>query len=598
MRAKGLLAAGVACAALCWLPSGASAHAQLEGTSPGRDATVKSEPEVVAFRFDETVEGNFGAVRVYDSAGNRVDAGDAFHPGGRGSVMGVHLKPRLPPGTYTATYRVVSSDGHIVSSGFTFSVGHPGAAGKSLTALLAGSKAGAGTDVAFGIARGVQYAAIAVAVGSVVFLLAAWLPMLAAVAAAGSEWERASAAFERRLWRLLLGAALVGMVSAAAGVVLEAASAAGISGWSALRWRTVHEELGTRFGTVWGLAVLAWALSGLVVASIARPTPRRSLALRSARLGATGLALAPRRSLLPLALLAVPLAFVAAVPALAGHASTQHPVLVMLPINVLHVGAMSIWVGGLATLFFVLPVATRLLAPPDRTRSLAGVLGRFSPVALGAVCVILASGLVQAYVWVRTPAHLVDTAYGRAVLIKLCLLLGLIGLGALNRRRSLPELERLEGSGDPPGAAGVVLRRTVRAEVTLIAVVLGVTAALSSYAPSTQASTGPANLTGRVGPAQLEMTVDPARVGANRIHLYLLDPRDGRQFTQAKEVDVDATMPSKHIGPLRQRAERAGPGHYIDAAAQLGVPGKWRLAVTVRTSKFDQYTKSFQVQVR
>jgi copper transport protein len=296
--------------------------------------------------------------------------------------------------------------------------------------------------------------------------------------------------------------------------------------------------------------------------------------------------------------LAVPLAFVTLVPALAGHASTQHPVALVFPLNVLHVLAMSVWVGGLAALLVAVPAATRALEPPGRTRLLAATLERFSPLALISVCVILASGLVQAYVWVRTPAHLIDTAYGRAVLIKFCLLLVLIGLGAFNRRRSVPELSRLAAAGDTPGRSGVLLRRALRTEVAVIAVVLGVTAALSSYAPSTQASSGPANLTGTVGPAQLEMTVDPARVGANQVHLYLLNPKDGSQFTGAKEVDVSAMMPSKGIGPLEQTAVKAGPGHYIDSSAVLGVPGKWHLTVTVRTSPFDEYTKMFEVTVR
>jgi copper transport protein len=245
-----------------------------------------------------------------------------------------------------------------------------------------------------------------------------------------------------------------------------------------------------------------------------------------------------------------------------------------------------------------LPAATRELAPPDRTRLLAGALSRFSPLALACVCVILASGLVQAYVWVRTPAHLLDTAYGRAVLIKFCLLLVLIGLGAFNRRRSVPELARLAAAGATPGRAGVLLRRALRTEVAVIVVVLGVTAALSSYAPSTEAYNGPVNVSGRVGPAQLEMTVDPARVGDNQIHLYLLNPKDGSQFTGAKEVDVSAMMPSKGIGAIQQTAVKAGPGHYIDSGALLGVPGQWHLTVTVRTSEFDEFMRMFEVDVR
>ena len=98
----------------------------------------------MVFRFNETVEGTFGAVRVYNAKGDRVDKGDAFHPGGSGPRIGVHLKPSLPQGTYTATYRVISADGHPVASGFVFSIGKPGAAGAPVDKLLGGSKVGPG----------------------------------------------------------------------------------------------------------------------------------------------------------------------------------------------------------------------------------------------------------------------------------------------------------------------------------------------------------------------------------------------------------------------------------------------------------------------
>src|SRR6185312_2862979 len=130
------LAAALAAGALLLAPSAALAHAQLQDTSPQRGAVVRTQPAQVSFRFDEAVEGTFGAVRVYDGTGRRVDAGDAFHPGGRGPVMAVHLKPQLPAGTYTATYRVVSADGHIVSSGFVFSIGHPSATRQTVGQLI------------------------------------------------------------------------------------------------------------------------------------------------------------------------------------------------------------------------------------------------------------------------------------------------------------------------------------------------------------------------------------------------------------------------------------------------------------------------------
>jgi copper transport protein len=209
-----------------------------------------------------------------------------------------------------------------------------------------------------------------------------------------------------------------------------------------------------------------------------------------------------------------------------------------------------------------------------------------------------ATGTIQGIVWVRTPAHLLDTAYGRAVLIKVTLLTVLVLLGALNRRRAVPRLQAAAARGDTPGRAGLMLRRALRAEVALIAVVLAVTGALSGYPPSIDASSGPVSRTVRVGPASLELTVDPARVGSNQIHLYLLDPKTGAQYDRAKEVTIAAAQPAKQIGPLNETASRAGPGHYIVPSAVLGVPGKWQLAITVRVSKFNEYVAKLQVPVR
>src|SRR6201991_3238032 len=185
----------VGCFLALLAPAAASAHARLEGTDPPQGAVVKREPSAVIFEFDEPVEGNFGAVRVYDAAGERVDEGDAFHPDGEGPKLGVHLKPGLPDGSYTATYPGVSADGHIVSSGYVFSIGKAGAAPRETVGeLIGGSGNGKVTEVAYGLARGLEYTAIALAVGGVAFLFFCWLPALGAVAGVGEESRRTAAA--------------------------------------------------------------------------------------------------------------------------------------------------------------------------------------------------------------------------------------------------------------------------------------------------------------------------------------------------------------------------------------------------------------------
>ncbi len=565
--------------ALLLLPARALAHAQLEGTIPERGAVVKREPAAVIFRFDEPVEGNFGAVRVYDADGARVDEGDAFHPNGEGPKLGVHLKPGLPDGSYTATYRVISADGHIVSSGFVFSIGKPGKApSETVAELTAGSGSGPVTETVFGIARGVQYAATALAVGGLAFLLLAWLPAIGALGGVGETWSAAARRFGSRLRLALILAAALGALSAAVGVVMEGAEAAGISGFSALKWTIVHETLETRFGTVWGITALAWlAFGALVAAGLRRPAERRPGPLL-------------------LVLLTAPLVFVVLEPALAGHGSTQSPVALNFPVNAIHVGAMATWLGGLATLLFVLPRATRKLAPADRGRLLAACLVRFSQVALVSVGAILLTGLVQAYVYVRRLDALTETGYGRAVLVKFILLMAVIALGAYNRRSSVPRLKRIAAGGEAPGRAGLLLRRALRAELALLVVVLGVTAALASYAPPISAQSGPFSTESQFGPIQLEMTVEPARVGANDIHVYMFDAKTGAPFGGIKEFKATAALPEASIS-LPLEPQLSGPGHYTIPSAFLNSSGEWRIALTVRLSAFNEYTKTVEVPV-
>jgi copper transport protein len=265
--------------------------------------------------------------------------------------------------------------------------------------------------------------------------------------------------------------------------------------------------------------------------------------------------------------------------------------------NAIHVGAMTVWLGGLATLLFVLPAATRQLEPEGRSRLLASVLARFSRVALIAVAAILLTGLVQAYAYVRHLDALLETGYGRAVLAKFLLLMVVIGIGAYNRRRSVPRLNRIAAGGEAPGRAGLLLRRALRGELALLVVVLGITAALASYAPPVSAQAGPFATETMIGPALLEMTVEPARVGANEVHVYLFDARSGAPFAGAKEVTLTAVVPGREIS-LPLEPQRAGPGHYVVPSAFLNGGGDWQIEVTVRVSAFDEFTKSIEVPVR
>jgi copper transport protein len=138
----------------------------------------------------------------------------------------------------------------------------------------------------------------------------------------------------------------------------------------------------------------------------------------------------------------------------------------------------------------------------------------------------------------------------------------------------------------------------MRGELLLMVSVLGVTAALISYAPPIDAASGPFSGVVTLGPAELEMTVEPARVGLNTIHLYLINARTGVQFTDTKELTATARLPSKGIGPLSLKPNLAGPGHYILNSAVFSPGGTWEIEITARVSEFEEFSRSVKVSIK
>ncbi len=576
------------------------AHAQLLGTSPASGSTVQAQPKQVIFEFNQDVGGTLGAVRVYDAQGHEVDNLQVSHPDGNEHWMGVGLEAHLPDGTYTGTYRVISADTHIVYGGLVFNIGHAGAAPKFTVAGLIGkSKSGKITELAFGVVRGLDYLTLALMIGGFAFLLFAWPASLTAVAGVERRWSAASRVFAARLWRLFAIAIVLGVIVSVFGVLLQGASAAGVSLWSSLRGPIIENTLESRFGKVWSLRAIDWILLGallLAARAIGRDAIRVLRADADTSKGDT-LALTPRPPGAIIALLAIGAGYLAITPALAGHASIESPVAVFFPSDALHVLAGSVWVGGIACLLAALPGATRQLEGAERSRLLLATLARFSPLALGAVIVIAATGTVQAYIDLRSFHGLLHTTYGALILVKVLLLLTLICLGWVNHERVIPTLKRIVGDGDRPGGVGALARRTLRGEFALMLCVLGVTAALIGYAPPIDAASGPFSTNTTIGPAELQMTVEPAKVGLNTIHLYLIDAKTGAQFAATKELTATARLPSKGIGPLPLKANLAGPGHYVLSSAVLSPGGSWSIEIIDRVSEFEQFSRTVHVPI-
>ena len=155
-------------------------------------------------------------------------------------------------------------------------------------------------------------------------------------------------------------------------------------------------------------------------------------------------------------------------PALVGHSSSgdyHHSAAFSL---IVHVVAVSLWVGGLVGLTWYAGITRRARGELPR------VARAFSSLALGAVVAVAASGVLNAVVRMYGPSDLVTTTYGRLVLVKVALLVVLIWAGARHRQRTLADLDA--------GRPRAFLRLAI-GEVVVMAATMGLAVALSRTEP-------------------------------------------------------------------------------------------------------------------
>lgn len=443
----------MAVALLCALPALASAHAGF--------AAVDAGPERVRVEFDAAVETAFLRLVVRDRAG-AVVSGPVRRDVNDPRAIVADLDRPAPGGT--ASWRVLSQDGH---------------AGGGTIALADGVTVPGSDAVEHGDAALPLVARLLLLVAPLGLLgmavLAGWV-VAPAVRAGGivppgpgadREGFRARAAVAlgagaRRWWWAWWALLVVG----ALGVALQPV---------ALLW-TLHAGAGdlwelltaTRAGRAW------WCiLAGLAVAAAAGALVRRP------RDPAGGLPT-------PGACWALGIGPAAALAAISwsGHASTGKDRTANIVIDLLHNLATAAWIGGLVGLAAVLPMAARRLGDPDRVRLCAAVVVRFSSLAVAAVAVLVVTGVYRALAELETLADLVDTAYGRALLVKLGLFAALLVFGAVNRFVIHPRLERAAlGLDEGDRGAGARLTRSLSAEIVLALALLVAVAVMLGLAP-------------------------------------------------------------------------------------------------------------------
>ena len=524
----------------------ASAHAQLDSSSPADGAVVPTAPKVITLKFSESVTVNLGGVRVFNGKGKRVDAGNSRHAGADDTVS-VGLQGTLPDGGYIVSWRVISADSHPVHGGFQFSVGTKSALSSGLVSSLSGSGGDKVWQVLAAILRIIAYIGISLAAGGAVLL-----------ALIGAEPDR------RRLVPVFTIAGAVGAAAVVLGLPIQATLATGLGAGAIAQSGVLSQVLGEGVGTSLLAAVLGVAI---LVTALRRPAGPRTW---------------------PATLVGAALAIGSF--ALAGHTRITAPAWLLTTVDLAHLLAGSVWFGGLVVLVVVM---NRLKSETD-PRGAAAAVATFSSIASVALTIVAAAGFTLGWYEVGAARAITSTTYGRLLLVKVAVV-GLIAMaGAYNHFGLVPTIETLEHDD----ARWATLRRTLRAEAIGLVAVLAITGVLVNVTPAkTAAGIGTvSSVTAPLGKGTVNITIDPNRAGANSVHIYLLDSI-GRQVDSAQTLSLEFTQASHDIGPIDRPAVKAGPGHWQYDGDAISLAGQWEIAVVARVTEFDEERAVLDIKV-
>ncbi len=139
-----------------------------------------------------------------------------------------------------------------------------------------------------------------------------------------------------------------------------------------------------------------------------------------------------------------------------------------------HELAAGLWIGTLSLLVMVgLTATSRVPMPPERRGALAReMVNRFSPLALAAAGLLALLGVTTAWIHLKKLSALWSTPYGVTLIVKLCLVAVVIGLGAWNNLRQKRRMGTESGT--------LALAGSAKRELAVALVVLAVTAILVS----------------------------------------------------------------------------------------------------------------------
>jgi copper transport protein len=437
--------AAVAAGVLLLGPGSASAHNSLETSSPADGAVVDAGIDRWVLTFTKDVPVASASAEVIGADGVRTKLAEPTN--GISPREIVFVLPAGLSGKVTARWKLIGTDGHVVSARVRFTVTEtataptvPGLAPSASPVTTEPVVPAAAADEETYTPSAVRW--IVRLTGYAGLVMLGGLVVTAMTAAGGLGAGLAT----RRAGTLMTGA---GVVVAASSLVqllifLDDVTGRGVVGSLG--------SLGTAFDTTAGAMLSVRVLAaGILVVGLVRAQEDLVTSVRSVPM---------------VALLLVQLV----THAYLGHSRSMAWPVLGVPVDVVHTAASLAWLGGLT-------VVTFLVAPALDPRGIVEAYERFGTVAQRAVIVIVVTGFVQTARLHAGVLTLLTQSHGRWLVVKLLLVAAMLKVGDINRRRLL---RAVPVDGNAVVLRSRLLRRASTTEAVTGGLVMAVTAVLVS----------------------------------------------------------------------------------------------------------------------
>jgi copper transport protein len=416
-------------------------HTALKRAEPAVDSRLTVAPTRISLWFTAKPQRAFSRIRLSTSAGDIAldsvvaDTGHSLH---------ARIPRALSPGRYRVIWQTASADGHPIRGEYAFTVlplaGSAGVDTPRSPAVVTHApetRIDAGSHSEYRTARWIEFVALLTVLGALGFRHGVLPPLAARGVPTADAADRA-----RRL-----GQSVLPLYAIATLVRLYTESAALNTPTDALDPGVLVPMLTS---TIWGIGWLLGALGALFLLA-GWAISKRSVGVGTplALTGALGMVLSP---------------------ALAGHAAASDNFIISVTLDMLHVAAAGVWLGGLLIVVLAGIPAMRRLTDGNPDAAVSALINSFHPIALFCAPIVVIAGLGTSWIRLGGPGALTTTQYGRTLLWKLGVFCVIAGLALYNSLRARKQL------GTPTATTN--MRRSGTIELVFAALLLAVTTAL------------------------------------------------------------------------------------------------------------------------